>query len=106
MIFARKFFTVCLITGCCLAIPAAKAEDSPKPSAADASIIASQKASYPLTVCFVSGEKFGGEMGEPVEYVYKGRLIRLCCDSCIKKFNKEPDRFLGLIDAASKKNGK
>jgi hypothetical protein len=44
---------------------------------------------YPLTTCFISGEKLG-EMGKPVDFVYEGQEIKLCCGSCRKEFDKDP----------------
>jgi len=65
---------------------------------------------YPLDTCVVSGEKLGGEMGAPIDYIYKeagkpDRLVRFCCKMCIPKFKKDPAKYLKLIDeaAASKK---
>ena len=63
-------------------------------------IIDAQLPDYPLTTCLVTGEKLGGSMGEPINYVYKGRLVRFCCKSCIKAFNKNPQRYLNKLDAA------
>jgi Cu(I)/Ag(I) efflux system membrane fusion protein len=58
---------------------------------------------YPLPTCVVSGEKFGGAMGEPVVFVHQGREIKLCCKSCRKDFEVAPARFLEKVDAAAKK---
>jgi hypothetical protein len=66
-------------------------------------------AAYPLTTCVISGDKLeGGDMGAPINYVYKeagkpDRLVRLCCKGCIKTFNKAPAKYLALIDAAAAK---
>ena len=64
------------------------------------------KPAYPLTTCVVSGEKLG-EMGDVVEYVHKeegkpDRLVRFCCSSCIKKFKKDPAKYLAKLDEAEK----
>ncbi|MCL4305179.1 hypothetical protein KJZ99_04645 [bacterium] len=67
----------------------------------DQQIIASQKASYPLETCVVSGEKLGG-MGEPVAHMYKNQLVMFCCDNCISTFEKSPDKYLSKIEAAAK----
>lgn len=64
-------------------------------------VIAAQKDSYPLDNCVVSGEKLGGEMGDPIDYVHNGtRLVRFCCKGCIGKFQKDPDKYLDKIDTA------
>jgi hypothetical protein len=70
------------------------------------------KPAYPLTTCVVSDEKLG-EMGKPFEYVHKeagkpDRVILLCCDSCVKDFQKDPAKYLKKLDeaAAGKANAK
>jgi len=57
--------------------------------------------SYPLNTCVVSHDSLGG-MGETVDAMYDGRLIRFCCKGCIKSFNKNPDKYLKELDAAKK----
>ncbi len=71
----------------------------------DAAIIAEQLPTYPMTTCPVSGDKLGGEMGEPFDYVYKGRLVRFCCKGCVKEFSQDPAKYLAKIDAAAKEKG-
>ena len=34
---------------------------------------------YPLDVCLVSDEAFGGDMGEPHVLVENGQEVKLCC---------------------------
>lgn len=58
---------------------------------------------YPLKTCVVSGEKFGGDMGDPYVFTYEGREVKLCCKSCLKDFNKEPAKYLKKMDAGEKK---
>ncbi|RME96108.1 MAG: hypothetical protein D6766_01550, partial [Verrucomicrobia bacterium] len=48
---------------------------------------------YRADTCIVSGEKLG-EMGKPVGFVYQGYEVRLCCKSCRKDFDKEPQAYL------------
>ncbi len=52
---------------------------------------------YTLDVCVVSGEKLGS-MGEPVVKSYDGREVRFCCESCIKKFEADKDKYIKRID--------
>lgn len=66
----------------------------------DEKIIKAQAAFYPLTTCPISGEALGGDMGQPVDYVYKNRLVRFCCEGCIDKFLKNPIPTLTKIDEA------
>jgi hypothetical protein len=77
------------------------------PTADQDAWLAKAKAAYPLDTCVVSDEKLeGGDMGAPVDFVYKqegkpDRLVRFCCKNCIKKFNKEPAKYLTILDAAA-----
>lgn len=79
---------------------AAEAEAKPAVSAADQAVIDTQLPSYPHMTCPVSGEEMGGEMGEPVNLVRDGRLIRVCCKGCIKKVDKDSAAIVAAIDAA------
>jgi hypothetical protein len=54
-----------------------------------------------LTTCPVSGDKLG-EMGKPYVFTYKDREVKLCCKNCKKDFDKEPDKYIKLIEAADK----
>ena len=61
---------------------------------------------YPLTTCVVSGDKLGGDMGAPFDYIYKedgkpDRLVRFCCKGCLKDFKKDPAKYLKMIDDAA-----
>lgn len=83
---------------------------SPRAVWADNSKTAKPKP-YTLTTCIVSGDKLGGDMGEPFVYIYKskkskndpGREIKFCCKSCLRDFNKDPDGYIKKIDAAEAK---
>lgn len=83
----------------------AAADKSPAP---DAAWLAKAKAEYPLKNCVVSDEEIGGSMGEGIDHVYKqegkpDRLVRFCCKDCRKDFDKEPAKYLKLIDEAAAK---
>ncbi|MDE1170661.1 MAG: hypothetical protein PW734_05535 [Verrucomicrobium sp.] len=65
------------------------------------------KKTYPLTTCPISGEKLGGQMGTPVDYLYKttdakgketARLVRFCCKGCVSQFKADPKPALEKID--------
>jgi len=58
-----------------------------------------QRASYPFEKCLVSDEALGS-MGDPIELVHQGRLVRLCCKGCVKTFKKDPAKQLARIDEA------
>lgn len=57
---------------------------------------------YTLKTCIVSGDKLG-EMGDPFVYAYKGREIKFCCKNCVKDFNKDPAKYIKLIEEAEAK---
>jgi YHS domain-containing protein len=58
---------------------------------------------YPLKTCLVSGEKLGGDMGQPVKLVYQGQEMKFCCKDCVKDFNKDPDKWIKKLNEAQKK---
>ena len=76
----------------------------------DAAWAAKAKAEYPTNMCVVSGDKLGADMGKPIDYIYRqegktDRLITFCCKDCVKDFNKEPAKYLKLLDEAGTKSG-
>ena len=61
---------------------------------------------YPIKTCVVTGDAFGGDLGPPIDVKYKGRTVRLCCKSCVKKFNANPDKYMAIYDAETAKQKK
>ena len=59
---------------------------------------------YTLKKCMVSGEELD-EKGDMKCYVFThgGREIKLCCESCLKDFQKNPAKYVKKIEAAEKK---
>ena len=55
-----------------------------------------------LTTCPVSGDKLDGDMGKPFTFTYKDQEVKLCCKSCKKDFDKDPDKYMAKIRAADK----
>lgn len=92
-----------LVRLCCPSCKPALAKD---PTAAlakvNAALIEKQSAGYALATCPVSGEKLGA-MGEPMNYLYGTRLVKLCCKSCVKGVQKDPAAVLAKLDAAGTK---
>ncbi len=77
----------------------------------DAAWLAKAKAEYPTDVCVVSGDKLGGDMGLPQDYIYReegnpDRLVRLCCKDCLKDLKDDPAKVLGKNDDAAAKKSK
>ena len=52
---------------------------------------------YTLSTCPVSGEKLGS-MGDPVVLTVEGREVKLCCKGCVNKIEKDPAKYLAVID--------
>jgi hypothetical protein len=91
-----------LVRLCCAKCEPAVAKDSAAVLAkVNAALIEKQSASYKLETCPVSGEKLGG-MGEPMNYLYGTRLVKLCCKGCVKGVTKDPATVLAKLDAAKK----
>jgi YHS domain-containing protein len=55
-----------------------------------------------LKTCPVSGDKLGGDMGEPYVFTYKGQEVKLCCPNCKADFDKDPAKYMKIIRAADK----
>lgn len=72
--------------------------------ALDKAVVEQQGKDYALKTCPVSKEAFGGDMGEPVDLVIAGRLVRLCCKACKKDVEKDPAKFVAIVDAAQRGN--
>jgi YHS domain-containing protein len=85
---------------CCPAcIETFKKNPAPFLAQLDQAIIENQRKDYPLSTCVVSGEKLGA-MGKPYNYVYQNRLVEFCCGGCVETFNKDPQKYLKMIDDA------
>jgi YHS domain-containing protein len=94
----------CAVSGAALAFAPQEKDSgltqaSSKLTTSKEAVIAKQLPSYPLTTCPVSNEGLG-EMGEPVNLVYEGRLVRLCCKGCIKQLKKNPKPAFAKVDKA------
>lgn len=71
-----------------VAVPALGAEEG-----------AQKERPYPLTTCVVSGEDLGS-MDDAIIIQHEGREVRLCCRNCVRKFQKDPARYMAKLDAA------
>jgi len=58
---------------------------------------------YPLETCVVSGDRLGGDMGEPITFTYEHQEIKLCCKACEKEFRKNAAKYMAKIEEAAKK---
>ena len=64
----------------------------------DKSVIEAQKASYPLTVCVITGAPLSAS---PHEFVVANRLVRTCCGGCAKKVKKNPSAAFAQLGKAN-----
>jgi YHS domain-containing protein len=68
-------------------------DPTPAPSASAAPSAPAQTSHQAVnTVCPVSGDTVG-DVGKPVYVQYQGKTIAFCCKDCLKKFNKNPDKY-------------
>lgn len=96
--------SLALLAALLLAAPAAFAHDGHDHD--NAAPATDAKSAYPLEICVVSGDKLGGDMGTPVDFIYqeKGkpdRLVRFCCKDCIADFKKDAIKYLKKLDEAA-----
>ena len=72
------------------------------------SVAAAKPVPYPLDTCIVSGDKFGGDMGPPVVFIYQtngiNQEVKFCCPMCKPKFLADPDKYMKLIRQAETKS--
>jgi hypothetical protein len=104
------FASVSLLLAACGGEPRPVAKDAAEPAAsasspapvdsAAAQAIASQLPTYPLSVCPVSGKALGSH-GAPYDHIHEGRLVRFCCDGCLKDFASDPAMYIAKIDSAA-----
>ena len=59
---------------------------------------------YTLKKCVVSDEELDekGSM-KPYVFTHEGRQIKLCCESCLPDFKKDPAKYIKKIEEAEKK---
>lgn len=92
-----------LVAGSALAAQDAKqkepVEQTDAVEVSEKAIIAEQLPSYPLSRCIVSDEPLVAADGI-IDYVYEGRLVRLCCKGCIKMLKKDPQKVVAALDEA------
>jgi len=50
------------------------------------------------TICPVSTE----EVDPEVTYMYKGKTYALCCNNCLKKFKKDPEKYISKLSEDGK----
>lgn len=54
---------------------------------------------YPLETCVISGAKLDS-MGGPHIHDHEGTEVRFCCRACLPRFNRDPAKYLKMIEDA------
>lgn len=54
---------------------------------------------YPDDTCLVTGNRLGS-MGAPVTRVYGNQQVKFCCQPCVARFEKDPQRYLARLGRA------
>lgn len=72
-------------------------QEDPNRKSSDAGAKERAAEPYTLSTCPVSGEKLGS-MGDPVALTVEGRKVKLCCKGCVSKIEKDPVKYLALVD--------
>lgn len=54
---------------------------------------------YPLETCVISGAKLDS-MGGPYIHKHDGTEVRFCCKGCLPRFNRDPAKYLKMIEDA------
>lgn len=89
-----KTLTAIALTASFLAAPLVGFAQDSKPKAK----------AYPLTTCVVTGEKLGEGGMQAYTFVENGQEVKLCCKSCLKKFNADKEKYMAKIkEGAAKK---
>ena len=58
------------------------------------SVPAHAEESKDFKTCPVTGDALGGDKGAPVEVTYNGKTYKLCCKTCVRKFNANPEKYI------------
>ncbi len=64
---------------------------------------ADRKLAEQQKVCPVSGSLLGS-MDKPYKMTVKGKVLFLCCDGCKDAVDKDPEKYLKILDALLAKN--
>jgi YHS domain-containing protein len=54
---------------------------------------------YPLKTCLVTGDGLD-DMDERVSIVHEGQTFEFCCKPCVKKFYKNPGKYVKALEKA------
>ncbi|WP_035610439.1 YHS domain-containing protein [Haloferula sp. BvORR071] len=102
----KPFFLLlaaCVFASCATTKPDPAAANAPAGKKAHSKKVAKNEAKpkpYPLKKCLVTGDGLD-DMDERVTTVYKGQTFEFCCKPCLKKFNKNPEKYLTALEKAN-----
>ena len=91
-LFALSLVVIALLLPICVNAQ----EAQPTPSAEVA--VESQPVEVGNKLCPVSGEAVGTAGMEPQKVTYKGKVYNLCCAMCAMDFNKDPEKYIQIIN--------
>jgi len=60
---------------------------------------------YPLQICVVSDEPLD-EWDDMQTMIHKGQQMKFCCKMCLKKFKKDPTKYLKILSGEVSKQKK
>lgn len=89
------------LASCTSQVPTATADAIPAaatPKVAKKKVAAKPKP-YPLKTCLVTGDDLD-DMDERVSTVHEGQTFEFCCKPCLKKFNKNPGKYVRALAKA------
>ena len=69
---------------------------APTPTSGSSGTASSGVKPYPLKTCIVTGNELGS-MGDDQSFVYQGQEIKVCCEPCVAKFHKNPQKYLNAL---------
>ena len=73
------------------------AEEQDQPAATEEKVKVDNK------ICPISGEVIEETADKkPVQVEYKGKMYNLCCEMCVKDFNKDPEKYIKNIEEQMK----
>lgn len=84
------------LASCAAPTPAATVEATPAKVAKKA---APKPQKYPLKTCLVTGDDLD-DMDDRVSTVYQGQTFEFCCKPCLKKFHKNPGKYVKALAKA------
>lgn len=67
----------------------------------DKAVIEKQGPGYTSKTCVVSGKELSANA---VNYVVANQLVKFCCNDCVKEFEKDPSKYLSMVDGDSGKH--